>query len=83
MFPTLTRLFFPWYGKQRNTDSLNRMLMAKRRRLRRGKTGGPPRNLKTFRTFIGRVTKNPHFLFEKQGFDKKFLLDDLNLTKSV
>ncbi|KAJ1500330.1 hypothetical protein HMI56_003881 [Coelomomyces lativittatus] len=47
-------------------------LKAKRRRMRRGKTGGPPKGVDTFRTFVGK-TREISFLKPKKGFPTELL----------
>ncbi|KAI9218172.1 hypothetical protein BC828DRAFT_389340 [Blastocladiella britannica] len=66
----------------RKTNKYQTMLKAKRRRIRRGKTGAAPRGLATFSTYAG-FRKDVSFLPRKFGFWLRFMQDDPRLVVPV
>ncbi|KAI9179572.1 hypothetical protein H9P43_004900 [Blastocladiella emersonii ATCC 22665] len=83
---TATRSLFTIWNKHtkdgRKTNKYQGMLKAKRRRQRRGKAGGPPRNAATFRTYAG-FRKDVNFLPTKLGFTPAHLKEDPSLMVPI
>ncbi|ORZ41474.1 hypothetical protein BCR44DRAFT_43895 [Catenaria anguillulae PL171] len=71
------------HGKNKSKSTrYQTMLKAKRRRQRRGKTGGPKKDVKSFSRFVG-FRKEITFLPRKLGFQKAFLKDDPSLVVPI